>query len=101
MKRERDTGKKKKRRTGFGLIALFVMVICGVVAYRRVLLEQEQVQAAAAYEAASAAYEKETDREEELEELKVYTQTKKFIEDMAREKFGLVYENEIIFQPEE
>ncbi len=26
-------------------------------------------------------------------------QTDKYIEDMAREKFGLVYDNEIIFKP--
>lgn len=101
MKREKHTGKAKKRRTGLGFIALFVMVICGVVAYRRVLLEEDQSRAVAAYEAASEAYEDEREREAELDELKVYTQTKKFIEDMAREKFGLVYENEIIFQPEE
>ncbi len=44
-------------------------------------------------------YETQVAREEELDNLKIYIQTKKFIEDMAREKFGLVYENEIIFQP--
>lgn len=93
--------KKKKRKSGLGLIALFVLVICGVVAYRRVLLEQEEVKALAAYEAAKASYEQEQEREADLEELKVYTQTKKFVEDIARDKFGLVYENEIIFQPED
>ena len=43
---------------------------------------------------------KEKSRAEELENLKVEIKTRKFIEDTAREKFGLTYENEIVFEPE-
>ena len=39
-------------------------------------------------------------RTEELENLKLEIKTKKFIEETAREKFGLTYENEIVFEPE-
>ena len=46
-------------------------------------------------------YEDEEERAEELSKLSVYTKTKKFIEDIAREKFGLVYDNEVILSPEE
>jgi cell division protein DivIC len=34
----------------------------------------------------------------ELEELATYTKTKKYAEEVAKDKLGLVYENEIIFQ---
>ena len=77
------------------------MIICGLTSYKRVMLEREEIKAKAAYEAALNRYEGELEREEQLEELSIYAQTKKFIEDIAREKFGLVYENEIIFEPEE
>ena len=40
-------------------------------------------------------------RQEEIEEFKKYTETKKYIEETAREKLGLVYEDEIIIQTEE
>ena len=37
-------------------------------------------------------------RTEELKELETYTKTKKYAEEVAKDKLGLVYENEIIFQ---
>ena len=45
--------------------------------------------------------EQENIRKEEIEEFKKYIKTKKYIEDTAREKLGLVYEDEIIIQTEE
>ena len=50
---------------------------------------------------AESMYEAEVKRGEELDSLKIDVRTRKFIEDTAREKFGLVYENEIIFEPED
>ena len=43
----------------------------------------------------------EEQRSEEIEEYRKYTQTKKYAEDVAKEKLGLVYEGEIIFKEEE
>jgi len=45
--------------------------------------------------------EEEKKRTEEIEEFKKYTKTKKYIEEIAREKLGLVYEDEIIIQTDE
>ena len=51
-----------------------------------------------------AALLKEIEAEEirsaEIEEYGKYTQTKKFVEEVAKEKLGLVYEGEIIFKDE-
>ena len=38
---------------------------------------------------------------QEIEEYKKYMQTPQYYEEMAKEKLGLVYENEIIFVPED
>ena len=38
---------------------------------------------------------------QEIEEYKKYMQTPQYYEEMAKEKLGLVYENEVIFVPEE
>ena len=43
----------------------------------------------------------EEKRTEEIEEYKAYVQTKKFIEQEARDKLGLVYPDEVVFEPEE
>ncbi len=45
--------------------------------------------------------EAEEQRSEEIEEFKKYTKTKKYIEETAREKLGLVYEDEILIKTEE
>ena len=45
--------------------------------------------------------EQEQKRSEEIEEFRKYTKTKKYIEEIAREKLGLVYEDEIIIQTDE
>ena len=43
-------------------------------------------------------YEKESERTSELEQQRVYIQTKKYIEEAAK-KLGFVYPDEIIFKP--
>lgn len=49
-------------------------------------------------EAQIAAEEKKS---EEIEEYSKYVQTKKYAEEVAKEKLGLVYEDEIIFKAED
>lgn len=46
------------------------------------------------------AYEEESKRTEELENERLYVQTKKYVEDEAR-KLGFVYPGEIILKPEQ
>ena len=48
--------------------------------------------------ALDAQIEKEQNRTLEIEELGKEVQTKGYIEDIAREKLGLVYEGEILFK---
>lgn len=42
--------------------------------------------------------EAEQARTKEIEEYEKYTQTKKYVEEIAKSKLGLVYEGEIIFK---
>jgi len=39
-------------------------------------------------------------RKKEIEEFETYSHTKKYIEEVARDKLGLVYEGEILFKDE-
>jgi len=45
--------------------------------------------------------EKQQAYTQELEQLKKYTKTKKYAEEVAKQKLGLVYSDEIVFKPEE
>ena len=48
-----------------------------------------------------ALIEQEEEREKEIEELRKYVQTKKYAEEVAKERLGLVYEDEILFKATE
>lgn len=43
----------------------------------------------------------EEEKSEEIEEYSKYVQTKKYAEEVAKDKLGLVYEDEIIFKSED
>ncbi len=92
--------RNKRRRNGLRLIGLMVMLICFVVLYKSTELKK----VASAKEQKKAELEQlisdENERTKEIEESKSYPGTKKYIEDVARSQLGLVYPDEIIFEPE-
>ncbi len=93
--------RKRKNGTGIGIIAFVVLILCAIVSYRRISLAQEEEDAQIKIDRLEAQYQEEQARTQEIEEYKAYTKTKKYIEDTARDKLGLVYEDEIIFEPKE
>lgn len=48
-----------------------------------------------------AQLDDEKERSEEIDELKKYVDTDEYIEEIAKEKLGLIHENEILFKPEQ
>ncbi|BCJ92642.1 hypothetical protein acsn021_02110 [Anaerocolumna cellulosilytica] len=88
--------KKKSRRTGLGLIAIMVILVCGIVTYKRQELDHVNAKTATRVEELKKEIEVQKERAEDIVEFKAYVQTYKFIEEMAREKFNLVYKDEII-----
>lgn len=46
-----------------------------------------------------AQVDKEKERSKELEEYRVYVQTKQYIEEVAKQKLGLVNPDEILLKP--
>ncbi len=93
--------KKKIRRTGLGLIAVMVLMVCGIVTYNRQELDKANEKSAVRIAELNDDIDQENEQAKELEEQKAYVQTKKYIEEMARKKLGLVYKDEIIFKAEE
>lgn len=96
--RRRRHGENKR---GLGIIVLVVMLICGIVSYKRIELNDEYNAKKAKEASVQKDIKKQEKEQESLEEEKAYVQTKKYIEEVAREKLGLVYEDEIIFKAEE
>ena len=90
----------KSRRKNLSVVAGIVIVLCAVISFKKIELNQK----IASYEKKIVQLEaqkaEEELRAEEIEKYKAYVQTKKFIEQEARDKLGLVYPDEIIFEPE-
>ncbi len=88
-------------RAGMAVIGSIVCLLILVLLMQSMKLKRKIV----SYQASNASLveqiQEEKDRTEEIEKLPEYIQSDEYIEKVAREKFGLVYEDEIIFKPEE
>ncbi len=82
------------------LVTTVVLMMLLVVTVKSVELRERRSTYMAREEALLQEIEAEKARTTEIEEYGKYTQTKKFVEEVAKEKLGLVYEGEIIFKDE-
>lgn len=92
--------RRKKNGTGIGIIVFVVLILCGIVSYSRIGLAQEKAEKGQKIERLNTMIKEEEVRSAEIKDLKEYSKTKQYIEDIARDKLGLVYKDEIIFEPE-
>ena len=90
-----------KNRTGIGVIAFVVLILAAIVSYSRIGLNERYQEAEIKIDRLQAQIDEQKDREQEIKNLKTYVQTRSYIEDIARDKLGLVYKDEIIFTPKE
>lgn len=100
MVRQRKAAYRKRYQNRFSmfLVTLVVVLMMILVQGGSVKL-QEKIDAKKAEEAALAAQiQEEEERALEIEKFGKEVQTKGYIEDVAREKLGLVYEDEILFK---
>ena len=100
MARRRRIAYRKRQQNHFSmfLVTLVVVLILVLVGVQSIEL-RDKIDAKRA-EAALLAEQIEAEKERtlEIEALGKEVQTKGYIEDVAREKLGLVYEDEILFK---
>lgn len=89
---------RNENRLGMTVAMLAIVIMTIVVGINSISLKQKEEKYAAREEELTSLIELEEARTKELEELAIYTKTKKYAEEVAKDKLGLVYENEIIFQ---
>ena len=83
------------------MVMMVVLMVLIVVSVKSIELRQKQEAYVARIEQLQEQVEAENQRALEIEEYGKYTQTKKYVEEVAKDKLGLVYEDEIIFKSEE
>ncbi|MCB5420783.1 septum formation initiator family protein [Blautia luti] len=97
--------KRRKKRIGYNHLGMFGISLIVLILMLSLMAQSRNLQESLAgyetrAEALSQQIEDEKARTEEIEALKEYMLTDEYTEEAAREKLGLVKENEIIFQEE-
>ena len=100
MARKAAYRKKRQNRMGMLLVTTVVVMMLIVVMVKGVERREKRAMYMAKEEALMREIEAEQARTEEIKEYEKYTQTKKYVEEIAKNKLGLVYEGEIIFKDE-
>ncbi|MBP3927591.1 MAG: septum formation initiator family protein [Clostridium sp.] len=103
MNERNRTRRGRKDRWGNRLaiigITLVVLSLGVVVNLRSTSMKKKDLEYQAKEESLMRQVELEEKRAEELEEYRVYVQTKQYIEEVAKQKLGLVKPDEILLKP--
>ncbi len=100
MARKAAYRKRRQNRFGMFLVSIAVVMLLVVVTFSGFKLQQKLEVYQQKELALQEQIEAEEERAKKIEEYEKYTQTKKYIEEVARDKLGLVYEGEILFKDE-
>ena len=98
MSRKKRRNRRTRNLGSMVMVSLIVAMLIIVISVKSNELEEKKT----AYEKKESYLLEQIDeqyaRAEEIEEYRKYMQTKQYVEDMARQKLGLVYKDEIIFE---
>ncbi len=93
--------KRNQNRFSMVLIIIVVTLITVTVAIRCAEMAQRKDALEAKKQELEQQILAEEQRAEEIEEFDKYTDTKAYVEEVATEKLGLVYDGEIVFKEED
>ncbi|MFT3985147.1 MAG: septum formation initiator family protein [Lachnospiraceae bacterium] len=94
---------RKKRQNRLGMICVTVVVIMlfAVIMVKSTELSAKQEAYVKKEEVLQEQIASEEERSQDLIEYEKYTKTAKYVEEVAKDKLGLVYDDEIIFESED
>lgn len=98
MKKRKSAGKRKRNRVSMVAISVIVMILLVFLVHQRNNVQAQLDRYQAEEVALQEKIEAEKARTEEIDQLKEYMKTDEYAEEAAREKLGLVKDNEIVFQ---
>lgn len=90
--------RRRDHRLGMMLAVLVVLILMTVVAVKSIGLRTKLSAQRAREAELELRIEQQKERAEELVEYEKYTGTRKYIEEIAKDKLGLIYDGEIIFR---
>ena len=93
--------KRRQNRLGMILVSVVVVMLFVVMSFSMQSLRKKREAYVEREQSLQKQIEMENDRAEELIEYEKYTKTAAYVEEVAKDKLGLVYDDEIVFQAEE
>lgn len=93
--------RKQQNRAGKLCISLIVIMFLAVMSVQIVKLYQKDQEYSAKELQLMEELEDETERQAELREYEEYTKTQEYVEDVAKSRLGLVYDNQIVFKEDQ
>ncbi|MBR5579456.1 MAG: septum formation initiator family protein [Lachnospiraceae bacterium] len=100
-KRKVRVRKKRQNTLAIILVTMVVFVMMLVVMVNNIELKNKLASYQEKEQNLKEQIDYELQRAGEIQEFEKYTKTKKYIEEIAREKLGLVYEDEILIQSQD
>lgn len=107
MGRVKQAGRKKqpnrrvrRNQSSVKVICMVLLLLCVVCGAGSLSLKQKEKVLLAQEMELQKKIKAEKERSKEIKELKEYVDTDAYVEDVAREKLGLIHENEIVFKAE-
>ncbi|MBR0146978.1 MAG: septum formation initiator family protein [Eubacterium sp.] len=92
---------RRKSKSGLIVVLLVVLVVIAVSSVKAMSLHEKSEELAVTERQLEAQIESAKEKAEELENREKYMQTKRYVEDEAKNKLGLVYPDEIVIRPSE
>ena len=96
---------KEKKRIGYNYLGMVGIMVIALVLLGSLMLQRKNLERRRDYYDSKAtalekSIESEKERTKEIEAEKEFMKTDEYVEEAAREKLGLVKDNEIVFQEE-
>lgn len=98
LKKRKNMGKRKRNRIAMALIGVIALFLLSFLLYQRNKAQEQVARYNAQEVALKEKIEAENARTKEIDQLKEYMKTDEYAEEVAREKLGLVKDNEVVFQ---
>jgi cell division protein FtsB len=90
---------RRKSKSGLILVLLVVLVVIAVSSLKAMSLHEKSEELAVTERQLETQIENAKEKAAELENREKYMQTKRYVEDEAKNKLGLVYPDEIVIRP--
>ena len=101
MRRSRNSrGIRKRIRMGMASIGVVAVILLGALLYEGQNLQSQLNFYQEKEDSLNDQIEEEKERTEEIDKTKEYMETDEYAEDVARNKLGLVKDNEVVFEEE-